>query len=271
MLSKTIPDSLLALVVAHVPPTPKSSCRGGRPRISSECVIRAIWFVLISGCRWRDVPKEFGCSGETARRRLLAWEKLGVWKKVHMTLLDALAKSGKLNQEDVIIDSTQVRSFGGSSISGPSPVDRRKPGIKHTLLVDPSGIPIQVRSAGSNQSDHTQIIPLVVEYPIIRGRRGRPRKFPKRLYADAGYDSQAARKLLGWLGIDSYIRRRNLPHGSHLGKVRWVVERTISWFKGCRRLRINYDYSKTAISAWTRLAAITICYRIAEPNLNIIN
>ena len=66
MLSKTIPESLLALIVAHVPRTPKPSRRGGRPRICHESVIRAIWFVLISGCRWRDVPNEFGCSGGTA-------------------------------------------------------------------------------------------------------------------------------------------------------------------------------------------------------------
>ena len=47
--------------------------------------------------------------------------------------------------------------------------------------------------------------------------------------------------LLAWLGIEAHIARRRTPHGNGMGKVRWAVERTISWLKGLRRLRIRYD------------------------------
>lgn len=42
-----------------------------------------------------------------------------------------------------------------------------------------------------------------------------------------------------------------------------VVERTISWFKGLRRLRIRYYRSDHVQDAWNRLAASVLCYRVA--------
>jgi transposase len=84
---------------------------------------------------------------------------------------------------------------------------------------------------------------------------------PDELYADRGYDSQAARALLRWLGVEPKIAKRKTPHGSGLGKVRWVVERTIRWLKGLRRMRVRYDRSAVIRDAWTSLAASVICFR----------
>jgi transposase len=42
------------------------------PRVGYRVVVRPIWFVLTTGCRWEDVPPELGCSGRTAYRRLRA-------------------------------------------------------------------------------------------------------------------------------------------------------------------------------------------------------
>ncbi|MBL6705942.1 MAG: transposase, partial [Planctomycetaceae bacterium] len=46
-----------------------------------------------------------------------------------------------------------------------------------------------------------------------------------------------------------------------LGRKRWVVERTISWIKGLRRMRIRYDRHATIIDAWNHLALAAICFR----------
>ena len=94
------------------------------------------------------------------------------------------------------------------------------------------------------------------------GKPGRPRTHPEKLYADAGFDCEATRILLRWLGIEPHIRHRNDDHGSHLGRVRWVVERTISWIKGLRRMRVRYDRSGTSIDAWTSIAAAVVCLQI---------
>jgi transposase len=41
-----------------------------------------------------------------------------------------------------------------------------------------------------------------------------------------------------------------------------VVERTISWLKGLRRLRVRYDRLRVIQHAWTTLAAAVIGFRI---------
>src|SRR5262245_61106487 len=84
----------------------------------------------------------------------------------------------------------------------------RKKGSKHTLLVDRHGVPMAIRTAGANASDHTQIIPIVLAFPKVGGKPGRPKEMPDDLYADRGYDSDDTRLLLSWLGIEPHIARR---------------------------------------------------------------
>lgn len=258
-----MPEEFFDEVKPLLPPEKVSDSRGGRPPIEHGIVLKVIWFVLVTGCRWADVPLELGCSGRTAHRRLRAWEARGLWDRLHLHLLGLLRKAGQLDLHTTIVDSVQVRAFGGGEATGPSPVDRGKLGSKHTLLVDGHGTPLAIRTAGANASDHTQIMPVVRAFPHVGGKLGRPKEHPDALYADRGYDSEHTRALLRWLGIEPVIAKRRTEHGSGLGKIRWVVERTISWIKGLRRLRVRYDRLLIIQNAWTSLAAAVICFRIA--------
>jgi transposase len=262
MAAAQLPDGFYDTVAHHLPPEQPPGPRGGRPRIRHAVAMRVIWFVLTSGCRWEDVPLELGCSGRTAHRRLRDWEEAGVWDHVHADLLRLLREAGKLDLDLVVVDGVYVRAFGGGEQTGPSPVDRRKPGTKHTLMVSDSGVPLAIRTAGANASDHTQILPVVLAFPRVGGKPGRPKERPDVLYADRGYDSEASRWLLRWMGIEPRIAKRNTPNGSGLGRVRWVVERTISWIKGLRRMRVRYERLGIIRDAWTTLAASVVCFRI---------
>jgi transposase len=262
MAQARMPDGFYDLAVHHLPPEPPVSPQGGRPSLSHRVVLNVLWFVLVSGCRWEDVPPELGCSGMSAHRYLRRWEEMGVWDHLHVDLLRLLRQADKLDPELVIVDAVQVRAFGGGEQTGPSPVDRRKRGSKHTLLVDRHGVPLAIRTAPANDSDHRQIIQLVMAFPKMKGKPGRPKELPDALYADRGYDSDATRWLLAWLGIEPHIAKRRTAHSSGLGKIRWVVERTISWLKGLRRLRIRYDRLAVVQDAWDTLAACVICFRL---------
>lgn len=239
MASSRMPDEFFDLVSHHLPPEPSVGPKGGRPSIPHRTVLRVIWFVLASGCRWEDVPPEMGCSGRTAHRRLQAWERLGVWDHLHADLLRLLRQTDRLDPDIAIIDSVYTRAFGGGEKTGPSPVDRRKKGTKYTLMVDRHGVPLGIRIAGANVSDHRQLLPLVVDFPRVGGKPGRPKE----------------------------LARRRARHGSGLGKVRWVVERTISWLKGLRRMRVRYDRLAEIQEAWTTLAASVICFRLLHDEL----
>jgi len=262
MTTAHLPEGFYELVSHHLPPEQPVGPKGGRPRTPHRVALGVIWFVLTSGCRWEDAPREMGCSGRTAHRRLRVWQETGIWDRLHADLLRLLKQADKLDPDTVVVDGVIVRAFGGGEATGPSPVDRGKKGTKHTLLVDRHGVPLAIRTAGANASDHTQIIPLVLEFPHVGGKPGRPKEKPDDLYADRGYDSDATRWILEWLGIEPHIGRRKTPHGSGLGKVRWVVERTIAWIKGLRRLRVRYDRLSVIQEAWNILAACVICFRI---------
>jgi transposase len=259
-----MPDAFFDLAAHHLPPERSVGPVGGRPPLGNRDILKVLWFVLTTGCRWEDVPPEMGCSGRTAHRFLRRWEELGCWDRLHADLLRLLRQADKLDPDLVIVDAVIVRAFGGGELTGPSPVDRRKKGTKHTLMVDRRGVPLAIRTAPANASDHRQIIPLVLDFPKVTGKPGRPKELPDELYADRGYDSAATRWLLAWLGIEPHIARRRTPHGSGLGKVRWVVERTISWLKGLRRLRIRYDRLAVMQDAWDTLAACVICFRLLQ-------
>ena len=262
MASAHMPDAFYELVSHHLPPEQPVGPKGGRPRTAHRIVMKVIWYILATGCRWEDVPREMGCSGRTAHRRLREWEALGVWDRLHADLLRLLRQENKLDPEVVIVDSVMVRAFGGGEATGPSPVDRRKSGSKHVLLVDRHGAPIGIRTAPANASDQNELLPLVVRFPSIGGKPGRPKRLPDVVVADRGFDNDHLRALLRWLGVEPQIGRRRTPHGSGLGKVRWVVERTISWLKGLRRLRVRYDRLLEVQQAWNSLAASVICFRL---------
>lgn len=145
--------------------------------------------------------------------------------------------------------------------SGPSPVDRARPGSKHHLITDGQGIPLAITLTGGNRNDVTQLLPLLDKIPAVAGRVGRPRRRPDALLADRGYDHDKYRRLLWQRGIRPVIAKRGEPHGSGLGVFRYVVERTIAWLHGFRRLRIRWERRDDIHEAFLRLAVCLITHR----------
>ncbi|MEU0809071.1 IS5 family transposase, partial [Streptomyces sp. NPDC005970] len=145
--------------------------------------------------------------------------------------------------------------------TGPSPVDRARPGSKHHLMVDRHGTPLAVSLTGGNRHDVTQLIPLLDAIPHIRGTRGRPRRRPKRVFADRGYDYDKYRRLIRARGITPKIARKGTSHGSGLGKTRWVVERTFAWLHQFKRLRTRYEIRADLHLGLLQLACNIICLR----------
>ena len=129
------------------------------------------------------------------------------------------------------------------------------------MITDAGGIPLATRLTGANRHDVTQLIPLVDGIPRIRGKRGRPRRYPDSVQADRGYDSEIHRWLLIARGIEPQLAKRRTPNGSGLGKTRWVVERTLSWLHQFRRLRIRYERRDDIHEAFVSIGCIIICSR----------
>nr|WP_244304175.1 IS5 family transposase [Streptomyces lydicus] len=217
--------------------------------------------MLRKGVSWRDVPAErIGCSRVTCWRRLRDWTEAACGPAC--TRRCWLNSAGPVYWRWTTRQWTaRMSELSKGAHTGPSPVGRGRPGSKHHLIVDRHGTPLAVALAGGNRHDVTQSIPLLDAIPRIRGLRGRPRHRPQRLFADPGYDFDKYRHLIAKRGITPKITRRGTPHGSGLGKTRWVVERTFAWLHQFKRLRIRYEIRADLHQGLLELGCSLICSR----------
>ncbi|MFF7187505.1 transposase, partial [Streptomyces sp. NPDC008222] len=109
--------------------------------------------------------------------------------------------------------------------------------------------------------DSLGLEPLVRGIPPIRSRRGPRRRRPAKLHADKGYDHDHPRKWLREHRIRHRIARKGIESSTRLGRHRWVVERTVSWLAGCRRLHRRYERKAEHFLAFVGIAAALISYR----------
>jgi transposase len=264
MAKPLLPDGLWKRVEPLLPPLkPRRFRFPGRKPIDNRKALTGILFVLKTGIPWEDLPQELGCgSGMTCWRRLRDWQAAGVWQTLHETLLTELQANDRIDWSRAAVDSGSVRALGGGEKTGPNPTDRAKPGSKHHIITDGSGIPLATILTGANSADVSQLEPLVDAIPPVRGKPGRPRRRPAVLYADRAYDSEPHRRRLRQRGIRPQIARRGTAHGSGLGRFRWVAERTISWFHRPRKLRLRTEWRSDIHQALMSLCCCLICWNV---------
>lgn len=122
-------------------------------------------------------------------------------------------------------------------------------------------MPLVIQLEAANRHDVNTLLPLVTEIPAVAGKPGCPKQKPAAAVADKAFDCEPLRQLLRWLGIKPLIPKRgDKQHG--LGKLRWFIERTISWLHQFRRLRIRWERSPDMHQALLSFAAAIICYRL---------
>jgi transposase len=80
--------------------------RVGGPRADDRMVLNGILYVLTTGCRWMDMPLEYG-SYKTAWKRLKKWQAEGVWDRI----FEALAS---IREHGIVsVDSSTVEAKKG--------------------------------------------------------------------------------------------------------------------------------------------------------------
>ena len=92
MAKRLIDDALWSRIERLLPKPPRRRFKNmGRPRVSDRAALTGILFVLRTGIPWQMLPKEMGCgSGSTCWRRLVRWQRAGVWRRLHALLLAEL-------------------------------------------------------------------------------------------------------------------------------------------------------------------------------------
>jgi IS5 family transposase len=107
-----------------------------------------------------------------------------------------------------------------------------------------------------------QVVDAVPSIKGLRGRPGRPRRRPAKLHLDKGYDYPRCRRALRRRGITPRIARRGIEPRDRLGRHRYVVERSLAWLVGYRRLQVRYERHAEMLLGFLHLACALICLKV---------
>jgi len=136
------------------------------------------------------------------------------------------------------------------------------------LAIDGQGIPLTGILSSASTSEFNLIFP-TLDTLFIEKRPNHPIKKTKILIADKGYDARWVREGLRRRGITPYIPKRRKSGKEEepvyntrikpFYKLRWKVERTISWLGNYRRVTTRYEHYDHIYKAFFQLACIMIC------------
>jgi hypothetical protein len=138
-------------------------------------------------------------------------------------------------------------------------------GILIHTLTDAAGMPLANRTTAANGNERAQVMPLLDAVRLRTGKRGRPRKRPKVIATDKGYDAKDLRRQLRTRGIRAQIPKRvwktKKPRGRpiKIDVPRFQAERTFAWFqKKYRRLVVRWERLAVCFAAFLAIATIHI-------------
>ena len=239
-------------------PPPKST---GRPRsVSLMLVIQAILYVLVTGCAWRLLPKEYP-PYSTVYYYFRQWRDDGNWKRIHDTLFEQVRRTAGRDPSPsaASLDSqsvpTSVMVHEAVGYDGAKKIKGRK----RFTLVDTLGLLMAVHVVAANVPEREGAKQLLSKVNQDRER------FPRlaRIWVDGGFSGQ---DFMRWV-IDTFrwiletVLRPQGAEGFVLLPKRWVVERTYGWLHWCRRLNVDYEHLPTSSEALIHIAMIRIMVR----------
>jgi len=211
-------------------------------------MVTAIWYVLRTGCPWRDVPALFG-PWSSVYTRWRRWCASGLWAK----LLALLARGAKGQLRHLDCSHIKLHHHGANPPGGQAKhaIGRTKGGINTKLgaVVDALGRAVALCLAPGQQHDLKAVLPLV---PALRR---------KCAVADKGFDADNFRALLRGECARTCIasrRNRRQPTPFHRGyyRRRHHVENFFARIKRFRRVATRYDKLASSFLGFVQFAAV---------------
>jgi transposase len=210
------------------------------PGVDDRAALAGIIYQLHTGISWRLLPTDqLGCgSPVTCWRRLRDWQRAGSGVSSTTRSLTNSAAAAWLDWSRASLDSLSVRAkHGGADVQFRRPWQARQ---QVPPAHRPARHPGSGRPVGGQHHDSMLLEAMVDAVPPLkgpRGRPGRPRKRPARLHGDYPRCRRALRRR----GITARIARRGIEPSDRLGRHRYLVERSLAWLVGYRRLQVRYE------------------------------
>jgi transposase len=256
---------------AFIQPLLPPPARTGRPRANDRRTIEGILYILITGCRWQDLPREYGAP-TTVWRRLKRWGDEGVWERIWRAALAALESKGQLDWSKAFLDGSFAPAKRGGEKVG---LTKKGKGTKWMLVVEGNGLPIGFYLDSATCAE-VQLAERTLDTIRVSRRQGRPKQRPEKVVADRGYDSSAFRHALRRRGIGMCIppKRRPAKWRPKRGRPvvartedyrrRFIVERSFAWLGNFRRLLIRWERLFRVYQSFFAFGIMLLSVRVVE-------
>lgn len=234
---------------------------GGRPRsVCLWAVLNAIFYVVVQGCKWRDLPGDFP-AWQTVYTYFRNWKRDGTWEAIHTRLRGwSRAEAGRPESpSEVILDSQSVPTVAMVHEAVGYDVAKKTKGRKRHTVVDTLGLLMCVVVTAASVPEREGGKQVLQRLATLGAK-------VRRLYlvwVDGGYKGPDFQR---W-AMDSFrwavqaVLRPQQTKGFVLLKKRWVVERTFGWWQWYRRLNCDYEMLPESAEAMMYIAMIRLMVR----------
>ena len=255
--SSNLTQDQFELIEPLIPPAKP----GGRPReVDMWAVINAILYVVVQGCKWRDIPGDLP-PWPTVYTYFRNWRDDGTWLRIHDRLRGwTRADSDRVESpSEAILDSQSVTTATMVNEAVGYDGAKNRKGRKRHTVVDTLGLVLRVVVTAASVPERAggkQVLTKVREMGESVSRLSV-------IWVDGGYSGQP---FLRW-AMDTLrfiiwmVLRPEQSKGFVLLKKRWVVERTFGWFNWYRRLSKDYERKPASAEAMIYIAMIRLMAR----------
>jgi putative transposase len=248
------PTDLNDTEYAQIAPLLEKTYKRGRPRtIPYREILNAIFYVLKTGCGWRELPHDLP-KWYTAYYYFRQFRLDGLWEEINERVCQTVRKAEgrKAEPSAMIIDSQSVKSAEGGEAIG-FDGGKKVHGRKRVLLTDTLGFARLVKVVAADQHDS------VAGHQLLRKLQQQPHLLPqvRKVFADGGFRGN----LEEWVRKELHIileivLKAEGQIGFQVLPKRWVIERTNAWIS--RQRRLARDYERTTASSESFIYAAII-------------
>ncbi|MFD7439544.1 IS5 family transposase [Streptomyces sp. NPDC059861] len=250
-------DEQWALVEPLLPPARVGPKGGRREKHPRRRIVDAIFYVVRTGCAWRQLPKDFA-PWPTVYWYFTWWHDDGTVERIHDALRGRVREADGRNAEPSagLVDSQSVRTADTvPAVSRGFDAGKRVKGRKRLIVTDTLGLLLTVHVVAANIQDRDG-----AKRSLLWTRLDHPGV--KKIWADQGF----AGRLVDWtatiLGRElEIVHKAPDQRGFQVQPKRWAVERTFSWMNAHRRLARDYETSPARSETMIRWAMIGIMVR----------